>query len=112
MLATLCTLGLSSTIALSATASSWHGQHGLPAGAVAPSAALTGGGTAIGSAASTLLPPTADQSIYVSPQFFGQHLMFYWGLTPRIPVHAMRLASSNTDWCEMDSGTSSNQYNF
>jgi hypothetical protein len=46
------------------------------------------------------------------PQFFGQHLMFYWGLTPAIPVHTMRLASSNTDWCQMDNGTASNQYNF
>jgi hypothetical protein len=38
--------------------------------------------------------------------------MFYWGLTPAIPVHAMRLENSNTDWCQMDKGTVSNQYDF
>jgi hypothetical protein len=58
-------------------------------------------------------PPTFNgPSIQVTPQFFGQHLMFYWGLNPAIPVHAMRLASSNTDWCQMDHGTASNQYSF
>jgi hypothetical protein len=51
-------------------------------------------------------------STYVSPQFFGQDLMWFWNLTPLFPVHAMRLASSNTDWCEIDSGTATNEYNF
>lgn len=55
---------------------------------------------------------SSSRDVYVSPQFFGQHLMFYWGLDPAIPVHAMRLGSSNTAWCQMDNGTASNQYNF
>jgi hypothetical protein len=38
--------------------------------------------------------------------------MYFWALAPAFPVHAMRLWSSNTDWCEMDNGTSSNEYNF
>src|SRR5437588_3969425 len=58
------------------------------------------------------LSPQAAQAGYVPSQFFGQHLMWRWDLTPAFPVHAMRLWTSNTDWCEIDSGTSSNQYNF
>ena len=54
----------------------------------------------------------AAQSTYVSPQFFGQHLMFNWALNPAIPVPAMRLWDSNTTWCGMDRGTASNEYNF
>jgi hypothetical protein len=49
---------------------------------------------------------------YVSPQFLGQHLMFYSALNPAFPVHAMRLWDSNTQWCQMDSGTSSSEYDF
>src|SRR5438067_11025050 len=52
------------------------------------------------------------QAQYVSPQFFGQDLMWQWNLNPAIPVHAMRLWSSNTDSCAIDSGTASGEYNF
>jgi hypothetical protein len=38
--------------------------------------------------------------------------MYQWSLTPAFPVHAMRLWDSNTQWCQMDSGTSSNEYDF
>lgn len=38
--------------------------------------------------------------------------MFQSNLVPAIPVHAMRLWDSNTQWCQMDSGTASNAYNF
>jgi hypothetical protein len=58
------------------------------------------------------LTPQAAQATTVPSQFFGQHLMWEWNLTPAFPVHAMRLWTSNTDWCEIDSGTSSGQYNF
>jgi hypothetical protein len=58
------------------------------------------------------VPTFNGPSIQASPQFFGQHLMFYWGLNPAIPVHAMRLMDSNTAWCQMDNGTASNEYNF
>jgi hypothetical protein len=52
------------------------------------------------------------QAQYVSPQFFGQHLMWFYDLTPQIPVHAMRLWDSNTLWCQIDNGTASGQYDF
>jgi hypothetical protein len=52
------------------------------------------------------------QAQYVAPQFFGQHLMWLSNLTPQIPVRAMRLWDSNTQWCQMDNGTASGQYNF
>lgn len=55
--------------------------------------------------------PSDGEGIYVSPQFFGQHLMFDSSLTPALPVRAVRLWDSNTQWCQMDSGTS-NQYTF
>jgi hypothetical protein len=38
--------------------------------------------------------------------------MFNSALTPRIPVHAMRLWDSNTQWCQMDRGTVSDEYDF
>ena len=53
-----------------------------------------------------------SRNVYVSPQFFGQHLMFEWGLDPAVPVHAMRLWDSNTQWCRIDAGTTSNEYDF
>src|SRR5437588_931037 len=56
--------------------------------------------------------PASAQNTYIPPQSFGHHLMFNWGLQPAFPVHAMRLWDSNTQWCQMDNGTSSNQYNF
>jgi hypothetical protein len=59
----------------------------------------------------TTTDPSSQGSL-VSPQYFGQHLMAKSGLTPQIPVHAMRLWDSGTKWCEMDRGTSSNQYDF
>ena len=55
---------------------------------------------------------TSAQAKTVSPQSFGQHLMYNWDLNPAIPVHAMRLWDSNTEWCRIDKGTSSNQYDF
>lgn len=64
-------------------------------------------------------PPVAHQvnaasskNLYVSSRFFGQHLMFNSLLNPAIPVSAMRLWDSNTQWCQMDSGTVFGQYNF
>jgi hypothetical protein len=61
---------------------------------------------------STVQSATSTQSTYVSPQYLGQDLMFFTALTPAFPVHAMRLGSSNTEWCEMDSGTATNEYDF
>jgi hypothetical protein len=52
------------------------------------------------------------QARYVSPQFFGQHLMYQSGLNPQVPVHDMRLWDSSTKWCQIDKGTSTNEYNF
>ena len=63
--------------------------------------------TAIFSAA-----PAAQAARYVSPQFFGQHLMYNSSLTPQVPVHAMRLWDSNTRWCEIDKGTATDRYDF
>jgi hypothetical protein len=52
------------------------------------------------------------QGRYVSPRFFGQHLMSKSRLTPALPVHAMRLWDSNTKWCQMAKGSASNHYDF
>src|SRR5207237_8110490 len=52
------------------------------------------------------------QDLFVSPDFFGQHLMWAWDLNPQIPIHAMRLWDSNTQWCQMDNGTASGEYDF
>jgi polysaccharide biosynthesis protein PslG len=62
--------------------------------------------------ASLSAAPAAQAARYVAPQFFGQHLMYNWNLTPQVPVHAMRLWDSNTRWCEIDKGTATNRYDF
>jgi hypothetical protein len=81
------------------------------AGSPAPPA--TGPITVVPPTGAPVTPPTTGtQGSYVSPQFFGQHLMYFWSLTPAFPVHAMRLWNSITDWCDMDNGTSTGQYNF
>lgn len=54
----------------------------------------------------------STQNLSVAPQFFGQHLMWFSSVTPQVPVPANRLWDSNTQWCQMDSGTAQNQYNF
>lgn len=38
--------------------------------------------------------------------------MFDSSLNPAIPVHAMRLWDSNTQWCQMDRGTASDEYDI
>ena len=38
--------------------------------------------------------------------------MFDSTLQPAVPVHAMRLWDSNTQWCQMDRGTSTDEYDF
>src|SRR5205823_9567731 len=85
----------------------------LPSGGTASTGSPSGATPGDGSPSPT---PAATQGnvngTYVSPQFFGQHLMFYSALNPAIPVHAMRLWDSNTQWCQMDNGTASNQYDF
>lgn len=58
----------------------------------------------------TVRKPLCDRVI--APQFFGQDLMFDSALTPAIPVHALRLWDSNTQWCQMDNGTAADRYDF
>jgi hypothetical protein len=69
----------------------------------------------IGSGALSTASPArvgAATGTFVAPSYLGQHLMFDSTLNPAFPVHAMRLWDSNTAWCQMDWGTSANQYDF
>ncbi len=76
------------------------GRAGVPA-AVSGAPSITALGVSAQPAASV-----------ISPQSLGHHLMYFASLTPAIPVHAMRLWDSNTEWCQIDNGTASNQYDF
>jgi hypothetical protein len=88
-------------------------KHGLASTtATVPQTAGNGTSRPTGAPATTSVTPSPGSTTYVSPQFLGQHLMFFSALNPAFPVHAMRLWDSNTQWCQMDSGTASNEYDF